>query len=258
MLPTLATALLLTLASIPALPLVQNLYPLLFSLFLLFFQANTIISLIYNKISYWNLVPQSRYWLISNYGGAIQPGQKATAGFILFVNTTDEASIPDLVLTVYGTNCDAECVASFPTEAPTASPSDAPTGAPEPTNAPSDAPTDAPTNTPTNTPSDAPVECNIIATVSKTNEWEQDGLPTATYSLTLFNAGSTSLVDYVTGFGYYPGTLIQTWNLEPARGGYKVINFGDVLLPGASFSGAGFIISNATEVLVQPYGSNCV
>lgn len=184
-------------------------------------------------ISYWNLEPTVLYDLLANFGDSLAVGSSATAGVILQLPTT---TVANLSIQVYGAACPDDCL--YPTSAPTSSPSPSPTS--------------TPTEPPTTICED------IDARLETTSSWEQDGVPTSSYALFITNNGSCPLVAYTTGFGYFPGTIVQSWNLESSLGGYMVVGYGSSLAPGQTYGGAGLIIANATNgVQVQPYGAAC-
>lgn len=172
------------------------------------------------RLSSWNLEQGALYDSVITKGQPIRVGESVAAGIVLRV-----ATLSDLDVQVYGLRCEP-----CDTQAPA-----------QPT-----------------TPPPPPTTCaGINATATKTSSWMQTGSPGASYSLTISNNGNCTLIYYVTGFEIGSGTIVNTWNLESTLGGYQVTNYGAGLAPGESFSGAGFVVVNATSVALLPYGSAC-
>jgi len=103
-------------------------------------------------------------------------------------------------------------------------------------------------------------KCNVEVSISTDSYFwfDSEGRNNSVYRVEITNTGTCPLIHYVLSFGYFPGTLISSWNLRSTLGGYEVIGYGPALGAGQSYNGAGLIIADAPdEVSPDPYGSAC-
>lgn len=151
-------------------------------------------SLMLLQQSSWNLEAQSLYTLVKNYGDSLNAngGLFSGAGFVLQTSSSSETA-PEVSVNIYGAACPDTCV--NPTAPPTTS-----------------------------------ICTNVTASLAQGSSWVQDGVTASVYTLTVTNNGDCPLLYYTTGFGYFPGTVLQTWNLESSRGGYLVTGYIFILM----------------------------
>jgi len=160
----------------------------------------------------WNFDPSTGD--ITGFGSTLLPGQSFTgAGFAI------------------------DNIASINPIEPTPTCASTSTSAPTPTPTPTAAPTSA-----------ASAGCNASLTLSAQSSYSANGYTYVVYDMTVTNTGVrpiTQLFEYIL-FTYgvnnpSQATLVQAWNFNTTTG--EITNFYQ-LLPGQSYSGAGFIIDN--------------
>jgi len=201
--------------------------------------------------SSWNLVAESNYYLVTGFEPQLPANGVINVGIIVYF-PTDSVNVSDAYV-IFGATCPASCVSSSTDSSfTTASYTTTTTSSLSPYATTSAYP-----------PSTTWGSCTASATVvqdTSTTPWiDNQGRSNSIYRLTITNTGSQPLLHYALSFSYYPGVIISYWNLQPALGGYQVINFGPSLAPGASFNGAGLIVANApgNNVVPDPYGAAC-
>eukprot|EP01113_Clastostelium_recurvatum_P001063 TRINITY_DN1044_c0_g1_i2.p1 TRINITY_DN1044_c0_g1~~TRINITY_DN1044_c0_g1_i2.p1 ORF type:complete len:314 (-),score=84.23 TRINITY_DN1044_c0_g1_i2:78-983(-) len=226
-------------------------------------------------VNQWNLMADSRYWLLQNFGSELAPEATATAGIVVAFAAGATPDYSTVSAEVYGAACPTSCQISQEESSSdgiicAADIRECPDGSSvgrDPSNncefldCPAGSSSDSASGSASDSTSEGSNECNIVATLARDeNVWtDEQGRQNAVYRLTLSNQGSCPLKTYVTSFAHLPAEMTNKWNLASTLGGYKVEGFGDALAPGQSFNGAGFILAGtpANNVAVTPYGSVC-
>jgi hypothetical protein len=94
-----------------------------------------------------------------------------------------------------------------------------------------------------------PCFARITATPRAGGSWtDQDGVFSQIYDITATNEGSCPLTRIVGYFSPVNGYISSSWNYDSSSG--QLSNFGGSLAVGASFTSAGFILSNTTAAPV--------
>jgi len=206
--------------------------------------------------SSWNLVAESNYYLVTGFEPQLPVNGLINVGIILYFPSSSGVNTSDAYV-ILGTTCPSSCVSSSTASSFTTA-SYAYT-----TTTSSSSSSGLFATTSAYPQSTSGGICSVSASVVQdpsTTPWiDAQGRNNSVYRLTITNIGSRPLLNYVLSFSYYPGVLISYWNLQPALGGYQVINFGPSLAPGASFTGAGLVVANAPGNIVAPdsYGAEC-
>jgi len=185
----------------------------------------------------WNLMADSRYLLLTNFGPSIATGASATAGVVVSVDQANAADLTGSAVHVYGAACPASCVngGSNPTAAPSSAPSN-------PTAAPSSAPSN-PTSAPT-TPSGPVPNCqgNAQAVARAQAPWtDAQG-----YSYQIYDviANNTGTCPWTTIAAFFTGNITQSWNYDIPSG--LLSGYGsNGVAAGQVYSSAGFVVATS-------------
>lgn len=82
----------------------------------------------------------------------------------------------------------------------------------------------------------------VSASAREDGSWQENGVHYQIYDITASNSGTQTIFSLFALYGFPAGNSIaQAWNYEPSSG--AVLNFGGSLLPGQSFTGAGFTLA---------------
>jgi len=181
--------------------------------------------------SQWNLLADTRYYLLQNFGPALNQDQTATAGFSLSIDAASFASL-SVDVHVYGAACPDSCNngGSSPSSAPSSAPSSGPSSAP------SSAPSSPPTGPAPN------CQGNARAVARAQAPWtDAQGYTYQIYDIIANNTGSCPWTTIST---YFAGNITQAWNYDIPSG--LLSGFGaNGVAAGTVFAGAGFIFVTA-------------
>lgn len=86
--------------------------------------------------------------------------------------------------------------------------------------------------------------------------WQINGVTFQIYDITATNTGTQTITSLFALFGFPAGNAVtQSWNYDSTTG--QITNFGGNLFPGASFNGAGFILSGGGTPTLAFITPNC-